>query len=50
MLNFILICYSDDLAQWYSNLAHDIHFPAEFSSNPDQIHLPVISNDPEDID
>ncbi len=26
--------------QWSSNLAHEIHFPAEFSS--DQTHLPVI--------
>ncbi len=33
-----------------SNLACEIDFAAEFSSNRDEIHLPVISNDPEDID
>ncbi len=36
--------------QWSSNLSREIHFPAEFSSNPDQTHLPVIYNDPEDSD
>ncbi len=30
------------IEQWYSNLAREIHFPAEFSSNPDQTHIPVI--------
>ncbi len=33
---------SDPIHQWYSNLAREIHFPAEFSSNPDQTHLPGI--------
>ncbi len=28
--------------QWHSNLAPEIHFPAEFSSNPDQTHQDVI--------
>ncbi len=31
---------SDPIHQWFSNLAREIHFPAEFSSNPDQTHLP----------
>ncbi len=30
------------LLQWSPNLARGIHFPAEFSSNPDQTRLPVI--------
>ncbi len=38
------------LDQWSSNLAREIHFPAEFSSNPDQTHYLWFSNDPEDID
>ncbi len=32
------------------NLAREIHFPAEFSSSPDQTHYLWFSNDPEDID
>ncbi len=37
-----ICCVTYDLEQWYSNLARKIHFPAEFSSNSDQTHLPVI--------
>ncbi len=36
------------LGQWSSNLAGEIHFPAEFSSTPDQTLW--FSNDPEGID
>ncbi len=28
--------------QGYSNLAHEIHFPAEFSSNPNQTQLSML--------
>ncbi len=31
-----------NVEQWSSNLAREIHFPPEFSSNPYQTHLPVI--------
>ncbi len=31
----------NSVCQWYSNLAHEIHFPVELSSNPDQTHLLV---------
>ncbi len=34
--------YPITLWQWSSNLAREIHFPAEFSSNSDHTHLPVI--------
>ncbi len=30
------------VVQWCSNLAREILFPAEFSSNPDQTHLPIL--------
>ncbi len=30
--------------QGYSNLAHDIHFSAEFSSNPNQTQLSMLIN------
>ncbi len=32
------------LKQGYSNLAREIHFPAEFSSNPNQTHLSMLIN------
>ncbi len=32
------------LLQGYSNLAREIHFPAEFSSNPNQTHLSMLIN------
>ncbi len=35
---------------WARNLSREIHFPADFRSNPDQTPLPGISNNPEDID
>ncbi len=40
----ILLNAVDPLKQWYSNLAGEIHFPAEFSSNPNQTHLSVLIN------
>ncbi len=33
-----------NLKQGYSNLAREIHFPAEFSSNPNQTHLSMLIN------
>ncbi len=51
MSDFIIIINSSSssssinkyyLDQWYSNLSCEIHFTAEFSSNPDQTHLPVV--------
>ncbi len=30
--------------QGYSNLAHEIHFPADLSSNPNQTHLSMLIN------
>ncbi len=30
--------------QGYSNLAREIHFPAEFNSNPNQTHLSMLIN------
>ncbi len=38
------------LGQGSSNLPLEGQSAAEFSSNPDQTHLPVISNDLEDSD
>ncbi len=38
----VLSGFSIALHQWYSNLAREIHFHAEFSSNHDQTHIPVI--------
>ncbi len=38
------------LEQGSSNLSLEGRSAAEFSSTPDQTHLPVISNDPEDAD
>ncbi len=38
----LLIFYVNALDPWYSNLSREIHFPVEFSSNPDQTHLAVI--------
>ncbi len=35
---------SDGLEQWSSNLAREIHFPAEFSSNPNHTHLSMLIN------
>ncbi len=32
------------LIQGSSNLAHEIHFPAEFSSNPNQTYLSTLIN------
>ncbi len=32
------------LQQGYSNLARKIHFPAEFSSNPNQTQLSMLIN------
>ncbi len=32
------------LEQEYSNLAREIYFPAEFSSNPDQTHLSMLTS------
>ncbi len=34
----------DALKQWYSSLAHEIHFPAEFSSNANHTHLSILIN------
>ncbi len=34
--------FSITLHQGYSNLAREIHFPAEFSSNPNQTHLSML--------
>ncbi len=34
----------NDLVQGYSNLARKIHFPAEFSSNPNQTQLRMLIN------
>ncbi len=33
------------VGQGSSNLAHEIHFPAEFSSNPNQTHLSMLISD-----
>ncbi len=30
--------------QGYSNLAREVHFPAEFSPNPNQTHLSMLVN------
>ncbi len=40
----------NDIAQGSSNLSLEVQSAAEFSSNPDQTHLPVIFNDLEDSD
>ncbi len=37
-------CIAVYLGQGYSNLAREIHFPAEFSSNPNQTHLSMLIN------
>ncbi len=39
-----LSCNIVSLEQWSSNLAREIHFPAEFSSksNPNQTHLSML--------
>ncbi len=34
----------DAFKQWYSSLAHEIHFPAEFSSNANHTHLSILIN------
>ncbi len=36
------LCLLFGLEQEYSNLAREIYFPAEFSSNPDQTHLSML--------
>ncbi len=36
--------FTDKLGQEYSNLACEIHFPASFSSNPNQTHLSMLIN------
>ncbi len=36
--------FIERLGQGYSNLAREIHFPAEFSSNPNQTHLSMLIN------
>ncbi len=33
------------VGQGSSNLAHEIHFPAEFSSNPNQTHVSMLISD-----
>ncbi len=35
---------TDSLKQGSSNLAHEIHCPAVFSSNPNQTHLSMLLN------
>ncbi len=34
----------DSIVQGSSNLGREIHFPAEFSSNPNQTHLSMLIN------
>ncbi len=38
------MCYKGTLKQGSSNLAHEIHFPAEFSCNPNKTHLNMLIN------
>ncbi len=35
---------NNNIEQGYSNLTREIHFPAEFSSNPNQTHLNMLIN------
>ncbi len=39
-----LVFNVNPLKQWSSNLAREIHFHAEFSSNPNQTHLTMLIN------
>ncbi len=41
---FVFIDDDDDIVQGYSNLSREVHFPAEFSSNPNQTHLSMLIN------
>ncbi len=43
-IKFVFIDDDDDIVQGYSNLACEVHFPAEFSSNPNQTHLSMLIN------
>ncbi len=42
LLLFSDLCHHEQLRQGSLNLAHEIHFPAEFSSNPNQTHLSML--------
>ncbi len=41
---YLINLHLDSLRQGYSNLVCEIHFPAEFSSNPTQTHLSMLIN------
>ncbi len=43
-IKFVFIDDDDDIVQGYSNLSREVHFPAEFSSNPNQTHLSMLIN------
>ncbi len=44
LIIYFIINSIDTLDQGYSNLAREIHFPAEFSSNANQTQLSMLIN------